>query len=322
MPLNTPPNNPSRILVIKLGALGDFVQALGPMQAIRAHHPAANITLLTTKPYADIARKSGLFNSIILDTRPKWHDLRGWMVLRQTFNAGRFDRVYDLQNSDRTRFYFKLFSPRPEWVGIAKGASHRNTSPGRSKGLAFYGHVQTLSLAGITNVKIDSLEWMAADTSVFNLPERYALIVPGSALNRPEKRWPTEYYAALCDDLSERGVTPVLIGSTAEMASLDSIAHNRPVINLAGKTEITDISALGRGAVIAIGNDTGPMHLIAPTNCPTLVLFSEKTNPQKHAPLGNNVHWLQEAYLEKLSPARVLQKIEKILNQTGSSSGR
>lgn len=322
MSLNTPLNNPSRILVIKLGALGDFVQALGPMQAIRAHHPEADITLLTTKPYADIARKSGLFNSILLDTRPKWHDPRGWIILRQTFNAGRFDRVYDLQNSDRTGFYFKLFSPCPEWVGIAKGASHRNTSPDRSKGLAFYGHVQTLSLAGITNVKIDSLEWMTADISVFNLPERYALIVPGSAPNRPEKRWPTEYYAALCDDLSARGVTPVLIGSTAEMASLDSIAHNRPVINLAGKTEITDISALARGAIIAIGNDTGPMHLIAPTNCPTLVLFSGKTNPQKHAPLGNNVHCLQEESLEKLSSTRVLEKIEKILNQTDPSSGR
>src|SRR6266568_4059670 len=45
-----------RILVIKLGALGDFVQALGPAAAIRAHHPEAAITLLTTAPFAELAR--------------------------------------------------------------------------------------------------------------------------------------------------------------------------------------------------------------------------------------------------------------------------
>ncbi|HZT52668.1 MAG TPA: ADP-heptose--LPS heptosyltransferase, partial [Stellaceae bacterium] len=41
----------ARILVIKLGALGDFVQAMGPAAAIRAHHPRAEITLLTAAPY-------------------------------------------------------------------------------------------------------------------------------------------------------------------------------------------------------------------------------------------------------------------------------
>ncbi|WP_431272755.1 glycosyltransferase family 9 protein [Dankookia sp. P2] len=47
-----------RILVIKLAALGDFVQAFGPFAAIRAHHPGAEVTLLTTPPYAGLARLS------------------------------------------------------------------------------------------------------------------------------------------------------------------------------------------------------------------------------------------------------------------------
>jgi hypothetical protein len=41
----------ARILVIKLSALGDFIQATGPMKAIRTHHPDARITLLTTAPF-------------------------------------------------------------------------------------------------------------------------------------------------------------------------------------------------------------------------------------------------------------------------------
>src|SRR5688572_19691096 len=187
---------PSNILVIKLGALGDFIQALGPMKAIRAHHPQSHITLLTTKPFASLAQASGYFNSIEIDERPKWTQPHKWMSLRKKLKSGNFSRVYDLQNNDRTGFYLRLFSPRPEWVGAARGASHRNDSPLRTAGLAFDGHVQTLALAGIQNVQIDTLDWMKSDISRFNLKKPYVLIVPGSAPSRPEKRWP--YYAALC----------------------------------------------------------------------------------------------------------------------------
>ena len=59
-----------KILVIKLGALGDFIQALGPMAAIRKHHPDAHITILTTKPFENFAKDCGYFDEIWLDERP------------------------------------------------------------------------------------------------------------------------------------------------------------------------------------------------------------------------------------------------------------
>ena len=52
-----------RILVIKHGALGDFVLATGPFAAIRAHHPDEWIVLLTTAPYAALAETSPIFAS-------------------------------------------------------------------------------------------------------------------------------------------------------------------------------------------------------------------------------------------------------------------
>ena len=51
----------SRILVIKLGALGDIVLALGPFAAIRDAHRDARATLLTTAPYAELMRASPYF---------------------------------------------------------------------------------------------------------------------------------------------------------------------------------------------------------------------------------------------------------------------
>ncbi len=63
----------SQILVIKLGALGDFVQALGPMRAIRDHHPDSEITLLTTAPFEDLAWASKTIDQIWIDKRPRFY---------------------------------------------------------------------------------------------------------------------------------------------------------------------------------------------------------------------------------------------------------
>ena len=51
-----------KILVIKLGALGDFIQATGPFKAIRQHHRGAHITLLTTPPFVSLASDSSWFD--------------------------------------------------------------------------------------------------------------------------------------------------------------------------------------------------------------------------------------------------------------------
>lgn len=294
-------NPPRNILVIKLGALGDFIQALGPMAAIRAAHAQDRITILTTKPYADMAHACGYFDVVLLDMKPKWNDLKGWLSLRRTLNDRKLTRVYDLQNNDRTSFYLCLFSPRPEWVGSARGASHRNNSPERSAGRAFDGHVQTLRLAGIEGVPADQLAWMNGAAAPEGLQVPYVLIVPGSAPSHPGKRWPAPHYAALCERLLQQGFHPVLIGAKAEEGILKQIENEVPgVLNLCGKTALFDIPALARGAFAAIGNDTGPMHLIAPTGCPVVVLFSAGSNPKKHAPLGANVLTLQKDDLADL----------------------
>lgn len=302
---------PRRILVIKLGALGDFIQALGPMAAIRAHHPDDRITLLTTAPFESLARASGHADDIWLDTRPKWFDIKGWIALRARLNDAGFARVYDLQNNDRTAFYLKLFDPAPEWVGAAPGASHRNTSKQRTAGRAFDGHVQTLARAGVTGVSIDTLGWMQGRDDFARLCRPYVLIVPGSAPAHPEKRWPAGSFSNLCARLVVRGHLPVLIGTQAESETLAAIERAVPeCLNLCGQTSLFDLPALARGARGAIGNDTGPMHLIAPTGCPALILFSKHSNPKRHTPMGAHIVTLQKDDLKDLSADEVWAAFE------------
>lgn len=297
-----------QILVIKLGALGDFIYAFGPMAAIRRAHPEARITLLTTAPFEKMARACPYFDEIWIDKKPKFYDLAGWISLRSRFNSAGFSRVYDLQNNDRTAIYLKLFSPKPEWVGAAPGASHRNTSPERSLGHSFFGHKQTLGLAGIDDVTIDPLSWMKGSIDGFGLKAPYVLIIPGSSPMHPEKRWPFESYRTLCARLIRNGFQPVLIGTANEADVTARIARGfDEILDLTGKTTLFDLPSLARGAYGAIGNDTGPIHLTCVTGCPTVVLFcSGKSTVRKHGPQGAKVSAIERFDLSEITVPMVM----------------
>lgn len=302
----------SRVLVIKLGALGDFLQALGPFAAIRHHHKEAKITLLTTAPFQEMAERRGYFDSVWLDRRPKFLQIFDWLRLRKALRKARFERVYDLQTSDRSGFYFALLfpGPFPEWSGIARGCSHPHANPKRDFQHTIERQTEQLKMAGIADVPPASVDWMTADASRFHLPNPYVLFVPGGAPHRPEKRWPEPHYVALAKLLAERGVTPVLLGTAAEAETLAAIATACPqAVNLAGATDLFDIAELARGAEGAVGNDTGPMHLIAIAGSPTLVLFSGASDPALCAPRGRRVTIVRREPLAALTPADVFEAL-------------
>lgn len=275
------------ILVIKLGALGDFVQALGPAAAIRAHHRAARITLLTTAPFADFARQCPYFDDVWLDDRPAAWRVGGWLALRRRLRAAGFARIYDLQTSDRSGFYFRLLGPgrRPEWSGIAKGCSHPDRNPESTRLHTIERQKSQLRDAGIADVPPPDLSWVTADVGRFGLAGDTLLLAPGGAAHRPGKRWPAENYAGIAVRAAKRGLVPVLLGTASEAGITGAIAAAVPAsADLTGRTGLADIVALARGAVAAIGNDTGPMHLIAGAGCKSVVLFSSASDPALCAP--------------------------------------
>ncbi len=300
----------TRILVIKLGALGDFAQALGPFAAIRRHHADAWITLLTTAPYAELAYASGYFDEIWIDPRSRLP--RRLLALRKWLRATRFARVYDLQTSDRSAFYFRLFwpGPYPEWSGIANGCSHPHANPGRDAMHTLDRQAEQLRMAGIGDVPPPDVSWATPDVARFDLPGRYALLAAGGAAHRPGKRWPAERFAELAGWLVRQGITPVLLGTKAEGRALAAITAACPQArSLVGETGFLDIVGLARGAVSAVGNDTGPMHLIAIAGCPSVVLYSAESDPALCAPRGPRVVIVRRPSLSELASGDV----EKVL---------
>jgi len=294
----------SRILVIKLSALGDFVQAFGPFAAIRAHHPASKITLLTTKPYADLAARSPWFDEVWTDERPKaWQICKLW-GLRRRLRGERFSRVYDLQTSGRSSRYLHLMggAKAVEWCGVAPGCSHPHDNPKRDFMHTLDRQADQLAGAGIVTVAPPDLSWLDGNVSAFGVVAPFVLLVPGGAPHRPDKRWPAEHYAALAVRLAARGLTPVVLGTASESAEAEAVTQACPAaVSLIGRTSFSDIAALARRAEAAVGNDTGPMHLIAATGCRSVVLYSNASDPALCAQRGPAVTILRRPALAALT---------------------
>jgi ADP-heptose:LPS heptosyltransferase len=292
-----------RILVIKLGALGDFVQALGPFAAIRRHHAGDRITLLTTRLYAPLAQSSGYFDDIWIDDRPPWWRAWSWLALKRRLDGGGFRRVYDLQTSRRSGRYFALLGrPKPEWNGVARGCSHPHANPGRNAMHSIERQREQLGAAGIANVPPPDLSWIDGDAGAFGLEPGFVLLAPGGSAHRPAKRWPLDDYASLARALAGRGRQPVLIGAGDEAARNAAIARACPAaIDLTGRTDLADIARLARAAAGAVGNDNGPMHLIAAAGCPSVVLFSAASDPALCAQRGPSVAILRRDDLSTLA---------------------
>jgi ADP-heptose:LPS heptosyltransferase len=309
----------TKILVIKLGALGDFVLALAAMKHIRNAHPKAKITLLTTPPYAALAKASGYFNRVETDGRPEgWQDT---LAMISRLKQARYDRVYDLQTSSRSSAYFYMMWPAlPQWSGIAPGCAlpHRNRL--RDQMHTLERQAEQLKDAGIWpdapiipgTAPGPDLSWCKTKPLALHEPERrsqgrpYALLVPGGSAHRPEKRWPVEAFAELAKALKIAGLDVVIIGGPQESAMARLIQRSVPTArDLTGHTDFAQIAALGAKAALAVGNDTGPLHLIAAAGAPTIALFSKASDPALCAPRGH-VTILRADHLESLLPVLVL----------------
>lgn len=290
------------ILVIKHSALGDMILALPLLRAIRQHHAGERIVLLTTAPYVDLLQRSGLVDEIWTDPRAKfWQPLRLLALLRRIRNGG-FSRIYDLQGSQRTKSYYRLLGkPAERWVGNAPGCRYHIPDPTEPLHITELRRRQ-LALVGIPDPGLPDLAFLTADIARFGLPPRVALLVPGGAPHRPAKRWPAERFAALARHLLAEGIAPVLIGRAAEQAEIAAIQALCPeAISLCDQTSIADLATLGRAAVLCVGNDTGPMHIIAAARCPSLVLYSAESDPRKISPRGDWVRLLQRQSLQDVS---------------------
>ena len=266
------------ILVIKLGALGDFVQMTGFFSAIRHRWPEAHITLMTNKAFFKMAQQSGYFDDYIEDNRTK-NPLDYIRIIRQIL-AKRFDMIIDLQMQSRTkkRYYplLRLFSSGSfSWVYPEKNylkERHIYQKFPLMWGKDSLGKIEfTPEQAGLGFCK--------ASSSVLSLlPKKYVLLIPGCSPAHPYKRWPAAFYKELALRLTKEGISSVVLGTNAEKQEIETICEgNEKAVNFCNKSALLDIPEIAAHSLAVVGNDTGPQHMAELGSVPAVTLFCDIT---------------------------------------------
>ena len=195
----------SNILIIKHGSLGDITQASGAIQDIFDNHKNDKLYLLTTKPYIDLFKKNPFITDVILDKRLSRFNLIYLYSLMRSIKKLNIQRVYDLQNSSRTKFYQKILFPNSN---SSKWSSSETTIPGdktkeefdKNPVLDRFDH--QLKASGLTtkNTMLPDFTWACSDINHIKEQyklDKYIVLFPFCSTHLIEKKWP--YYNELID---------------------------------------------------------------------------------------------------------------------------
>ena len=278
-----------RILIIKLGALGDVALASGFIEAIRRAHAGAECLVLTRPPYAGLLAEQGAVRVLTFGER----GVRAMAGLVRRVRGMGLGAIYDLQCSDRTRLLC-LLSGVPFRVGLGPGWVYRTHLPDDDPGRHPWERLAALlERAGVPGareaeprIRLSAETLSRAEGWLARCGLRaggYALLQPGSSPRWASKRWGMERFAALASALEAEGLVPVWIGSREEKALL--ARASAPGVDAMGELGLPELAAVARGARFAVTGDSGPMHLVAAAGTPVYAIFGP-TDPARHAARG------------------------------------
>ena len=291
------------VLIIRHGAFGDLIQTDGALRDIRRHHPQAWIALLVAPQYARLMARCPHVNEVIADPRAPLLQLRRNLALVGQLKRRRFSHVYDLQGSDRTRFYRKVLSS-----GLWSRKQNHTSSQTPDR-MAYAQQLRRAEVPVMHASKPD-VGWMADDVSSLlaaaGIRPGYFVLIPGSATRHQDKRWP--YYAELARLLGERGKQVVYTPGPDELDLVQQLP-GRVLLGPDGFLNWFQLAGVLRGAAFVVGNDTGPTHLAACLGRPGLALFGPRTNAVRTGLRYRDFDAIETADLEQLMPAQVLEAV-------------
>jgi ADP-heptose:LPS heptosyltransferase len=290
--LRAPAPRPRRVLVVRLDAIGDFILWLDAARHLRTLFPEAEITLLANAPWASFAEALPHWDRVWpLDRRRFVRDLAyRWRTVRALRAAG---FATALQPTFSRELLFGDAAVRasgaPERIG-SRGDLANETRLEKRVGDRWYTRllaaderplmelernaelVRALGLVE-THAALPRLAAPAATPDGLPPGDFYVLIPGGSS---PGKRWPLARFAELARRMrAATGLPGVVVGGEeeADLAARLVREADAALQSRAGRTSLADLAALLARARIAVGNDTGAIHIAAALGTPTVLVL-------------------------------------------------
>ena len=312
----------AKILIIKLGSLGDIAQISGAIKDISENHKDDEIHIMTTKPYFGLFKKNPHISNVILDKRLPRYNLIYLYSLMKNIKKYKFSKVYDLQNSSRTSFYKKILFPK---VTKDIWSSTETTLPtGTSKEdfdkdsvLSRFDHQLKSSGINTRHTLSPDFSWSLTDISQiknYHQLEKYIVLFPFCSPHLTSKKWP--YYNDLINLINENydnNYKIVIAPGPNEIKEASNI--NALCILDNGKAlDISQLASLIKDSSFVVANDTGPAHITAHLGSRGVALFGSHTSPFKVSIERENFKAIQAPELSKLSAEKVFERMSEIIS--------
>jgi len=307
----------SNILIIKHGSLGDIAQACGAIQDISENHPEDQIHILTTKPYFELFRKNPFIHNIILDKRLSRFNLIYLYLLMRTLKKLKIKKVYDLQNSSRTKFYKNILFSK---ANFNTWSSSETTLPSNISKEEFdkdpvldrFDHQLRTSGIKTEHTMKPNFSWVVTNIDdikkEFNL-DKYIVLFPFCSAHLTHKKWP--HYNELIELIKNKygeQIKVVVVPGPSEIDDAKKI-NAISILNQDESLDISQLAGLIKESSFVISNDTGPAHISAHLGVKGIALFGKHTTAYKVSIERENFKAIQVDDLEKLSASKVLEKI-------------
>lgn len=274
------PSGPSRILIVRLGAMGDIIHSLPGVAALRETFPRARFTWVIEPRWIPLLEGNRIVDRFVIFRR---EDARSWTRTRQELRAERYDLAVDFQGLVKSALIAHVAKPE-RIVGFASGVVRE-----RLAGLFYSTRVPSTAVH-----VVDQARDLAVGAGATSMPPRFPL--PGGApeASLPQgpfalacplagwtsKQWPLEYYEELAATLRGRlGMTLVLNGAPDRVPDVPgTLKHESGIAGLIDAT---------RKAALVIGVDSGPLHLAAALGKSGAAIFGP-TDPIRNGPYGGD----------------------------------
>ncbi|MGA2908016.1 MAG: glycosyltransferase family 9 protein [Terracidiphilus sp.] len=314
-----------RLLIVRLGAMGDILHALPAVTALRLAHPNWQIGWVVEPRWQSLLKAgNGEQGTGIREKRDaampvvdrlhfapsrewKRHPLsaatrRAIGALRSELRAAEYNAVLDLQGAIRSAVIARMSgcvrrigeaSPHEwpaQWLFTERVVTHGAHVIEQDVELASAVAGDALSAVDARlPIDPDAEAWCAAwlASTFAGAARSIALITPGAGWGA--KRWPPERYAAVAEGLAQRGLQVVINVGPGEEPLAATIASVGAVpLN----ATLPQLIALSRRIALCIGGDTGPLHLASALGRPVVGIYGP-TDPSRNGPYGTRARVLR-----------------------------
>lgn len=344
-----------RLLVVRLGAMGDILHALPAVTALRQTHPSWQIDWLVEPAWTSLlsSRTNGasietgpdqpVVNRILPACTKAWGKrpfstatLRELREIRRNLLASNYDAVIDFQGAVRSAF-----------LGRATAARRRIGESAPREWLARWLYTDRVVTRGAHVIEQDvelaaslagdplqpiqpwlpfdaaAEEWCSAMLGADHRP--IAVLNPGAGWGA--KRWPTDRYAAVAQELATRGFRILVNAGPREEELAQDIQSQSAGAAEPVRCSLAELTALTRRAAVVIAGDTGPLHLACALGRPVVGIYGP-TDPARNGPYGTRFRVLRhpesvrdhtrhhdpEWGLLTITPQDVLEAVEQVLS--------